>query len=183
MTTKWDLSFIYKGFNDPKIDEDLQTADQLADGLTKYRGKLSTMSADELVELIQKYEGIREYLARTGAFGSLLFSQETTKEEFKALYGKVQQKTVDIYNKLIWISLEINKMEKNVFDNFLKEKALSNYKHFLEVLRLKKPYVLTEEVGNSFFHKDRFDQNSEILIRSLEKMFSNLITKNTLTIQ
>ncbi|MCK4849427.1 MAG: hypothetical protein KAT16_10390, partial [Candidatus Heimdallarchaeota archaeon] len=116
MTTKWDLSFIYKGFDDPKIDEDLQTADQLAEGLAKYRGKLSTLSADEFVDLIQRYEGIQKYLEQTGAFGFLLFSQETTKEEFKALYAKVQQKSVSVNNKLIWMSLEINEMDKSVFD-------------------------------------------------------------------
>jgi len=146
MTTKWDLSFIYKGFDDPKIDEDLQTADRLAEELAKYRGKLSTLPVEELVDLIQKYEEIREYLALPGAFGSLLFAQETTKEEFKALNAKVEQKSVGIYNKLIWVSLEINEMEKNVFNKFLQDPALSNYKHFLEVLRLKKPYVLQEEV-------------------------------------
>ncbi len=146
MTTKWDLSFIYKGFNDPKIYEDLQTADQLAEGLAKYREKLSTLSADELVDFFQQYEGIQEHLSRTGSFGALLFSQETTNEDFKALYAKVQQETVEIYNKLIWVSLEINEMEKNVFASFLKDPALSNYKHFLEVLRLKKPYILSEKV-------------------------------------
>ena len=46
MTTKWDLSFIYNGLNDPKIDEDLQTADRLAEELAKYRGKLSALPVE-----------------------------------------------------------------------------------------------------------------------------------------
>ena len=37
MTSNWDLSYLYKGYNDPKIDEDLNQAEKIADELEIYQ--------------------------------------------------------------------------------------------------------------------------------------------------
>jgi oligoendopeptidase F len=146
MTTRWDLTFLYKGYDDPQIDLDLETADKMADDIAKYRGKLSSLSSSEFAVFLQKHEEIGTLLVQCGSYGSLLFSQETTNDNFKALFARVQQKNVGIGNKLIWINLEINKMEAEVFSKFLKDPQLKNYHHYLEVLRLREPYQLSEPV-------------------------------------
>ncbi len=146
MTTTWDLTFVYKGFDDPQIEMDLKKADQLADEIGKYRGKLATLSSSDFVLFLQQHEEIGSYLVKCGSFGSLLFSQETTNDNFKALFAKVQQKSVAVGNKLIWISLEINKMDSESFTKLLEDPLLSNYHHYLKVLRLREPYQLSEPV-------------------------------------
>ncbi len=146
MTTTWDLTFLYKGYDDPQIDLDLEKADQMAEDIAKYRGKLSSLSSSEFASFLKQHEEIGNFLVQCGSYGSLLFSQETTNDNFKAVFAKVQQKNVAIGNKLIWINLEINKMEPEVFSKFLNDPQLKNYHHYLEVLRLREPYQLTEPV-------------------------------------
>ena len=107
MTSNWDLSFLYKGHNDPKIDEDLNKAKEIADELNKYRGKLKTgeISPQELLELFQQTEKVQTLVSKGEGYGALLFFQETTNEDHKALYAKMQQQDVEIQNRLLWITL------------------------------------------------------------------------------
>ena len=146
MTAKWDLSFIYQGYSDPQIDKDLEKAEQLADQLAKYRKKIVSgdLNSLELNKVFEQLEYIRNLTMRAGSYGFLLFAQETTNEDYKTLYGKMQQKITDISNKLIWAYLEISKMPDEVASGYLSNPELRNYHHYIEVSRLNKPYLLSE---------------------------------------
>ncbi|UCG90167.1 MAG: M3 family oligoendopeptidase [Candidatus Heimdallarchaeota archaeon] len=148
MTSKWDLSFLYKGFDDPKIDEDLNQAKEIADDLEKYRGKIKTgdLSSKELLELFQQDEKVQTLVSKAEGYGALLFYQETTNEDHKALYAKMQQQSVDIENKLIWIILELNELDEELLQKYLQDPLLANYHHYIIVKRLSKPYLLSEPV-------------------------------------
>ncbi|UCE13037.1 MAG: M3 family oligoendopeptidase [Candidatus Heimdallarchaeota archaeon] len=156
MTSKWDLSFIYKGHDDPKIDEDLNYAEQLADDLNKYRGKIKSgeLSTEEFLNLLQQVEEVNARVRRGGAFGSLLFAQETINDEYKAFYGRMQNRSVEISNKLIWIELEINEMSEESVGKYLQDPVLANYHHFIKVQRLSKPYLLSEPVEQVLSQKN-----------------------------
>ncbi len=155
MTSKWDLSFLYQELNDPKIDEDLNRAKEIADELNRFRGKLKNgeLSAQELLELFQQTEKVQTLVSKGEGYGFLLFVQETTNEDHKALYAKMQQQTVEIQNKLLWITLELNDLEENFVEKYLKNPLLANYHHFIKVQRLKKPYLLSEPVEKVLLQK------------------------------
>ncbi len=155
MTSKWDLSFLYQGINDPEIDEDLNQAKEIADELNKYRGKLKNgeLSAQELLELFQQTEKVQTLVSKGEGYGFLLFVQETTNEDHKAIYAKMQQQEVEIQNKLIWITLELNDLQEKLVEKYLKNPLLSNYHHFIEVQRLQKPYLLSEPVEQVLLQK------------------------------
>ena len=155
MTSKWDLSFLYKGHNDPKIDEDLNKAEEIANELAKYYGKLKNgeLSSKELFELFQQAEEVQTLVAKGEGYGALLFYQETANEDHKALYAKMQQRSVDINNKLIWITLELNELQEEIVQKYLQDPLLANYHHYIEVQRLKKPYLLSEPVEQVLLQK------------------------------
>jgi oligoendopeptidase F len=149
MTTKWDLSFLYRETTDPQIESDLKRARKIAQTLEKkYRGKIQDgeISTANLLDFFQNVEEIYTILSKTGGFASLLFAQETTNDDFKRLDTEVQGKSVEIRNQLIWGELEIGKMNDDVVRKFLSNPVLENYHHFIEVLRLSKPYMLEENV-------------------------------------
>jgi len=145
---KWDLSFIYKGFNDRKIDKDIEEAEQMVMNIANFRGKLQSgeISAEDLNDLFQNCEKVYALIGIPRSYGFLLFAQDTTNEHFQALRGKLDQKFVEISNLLIWVDLEINKMSDEVLEKYLNDPNLENYHHYMKVVRLNKPYVLTEEV-------------------------------------
>ncbi|MFQ5979814.1 MAG: M3 family oligoendopeptidase [Candidatus Heimdallarchaeota archaeon] len=148
MTNKWDLSFIYKGHNDPQIDADLNNAEQLAEELSRYRGqiRLGQLSAHELSEFFRQLETIKTSLTKSQSYGSLLFYQETNNEHYKALQARTKQRSVDISNKLIWATLELNELEDQKIEGYLQDPALVNYHHHLRLQRLNQPYLQSEAV-------------------------------------
>ncbi len=156
MTEKWDLSFIYKGFDDPKIEEDMDQAEKFADDLANYRGKIKSgeLSSKELLEFFQQLEKVHTLADRGEAYGFLLFAQETTNDDHKALYSKVEARAVDVSNKLIWIKVEINEMSDKTVERYLADPVLENYHHYIRVQRLSKPYILTEEVEQVLSQKE-----------------------------
>ncbi|MFW9855129.1 MAG: M3 family oligoendopeptidase [Candidatus Thorarchaeota archaeon] len=156
MTTKWDLTFLYQGTNDPQIQIDLKRAEETAQTLErKYRGKIQSgeISSNELLDFFQKVEEIYTILSKAGGFASLLFAQETTNDDFKKLDTEIQGKSVEIRNQLIWGELEIGKMSDNVVKTFTSDPILKNYHHFIKVLRLSKPYMLEEKVEQALSWK------------------------------
>ena len=155
MTSKWDLSFLYQGINDPKIEEDLNHANKIADELSKYRGRLKDgeLSVEELLKLFQLTEKVQALVSRGEGYGLLLFCQETTNEDYKALYAKVQQQDVEIQNKLMWITLELNELKEETVEKYLQNPLLENYHHFIEVQRLNQPYLLSEPVEQVLLQK------------------------------
>lgn len=148
MTSNWDLSFLYKKFNDPKIDEDLNQAEDIAGKLDKHRGKLKKgdLSSKELLELFQQAEKVQTLVSKGEGYGALLFYQDTSNENYKALRSKTQDRGVVIENKLIWITLELNEISEERVKEYLQDPILSNYHHFITVERLNKPYLLSEPV-------------------------------------
>lgn len=156
MTSKWDLTFIYKGHNDPKIDEDLNYAEKLSEDLNKFRGKIKSgqLPTETFLNLLQQVEEVNALVRKGGAFGSLLFAQETTNDEFKTLYDRMQNRSVEISNKLIWFELEINEMSEESVRKYLQDPLLANYHHFIKVQRLSKPYMLSEPVEQVLSQKN-----------------------------
>lgn len=148
LTSNWDLSFIYKGHNDQQIDEDLNYAEQLAEKLSRYRGQIKSgqLSAKELSEFFQQLETIKTLLSKSQSYGSLLFYQETDNEQYKALQARTKQRSVEISNKLIWATLELNELQDQTTEDYLQDPALANYHHHLRVQRLNKPYLQSEAV-------------------------------------
>ncbi|MFX0115284.1 MAG: M3 family oligoendopeptidase [Candidatus Hodarchaeota archaeon] len=148
MTSNWDLSFIYKGYDDPQIAEDLDHAEQLAEELCRYRGRIKSgqLPAKSLNRFFQQLEKVRTLLSKSQFYGSLLVYQQTDNDLHKALQAKTKQRAVEISNKLIWATLELNELSEDVIGNYLKAPDLANYHHHLQVQRLNQPYLQSEAV-------------------------------------
>ena len=65
----WDLSDLYSGINDPKISEHLDNAQSLSNNLErKYKGKIASLSGDEIADLILEYQDISTKLGPRNNF-------------------------------------------------------------------------------------------------------------------
>jgi oligoendopeptidase F len=147
---------MFKGYDDPKIDEDISKAEKLTSKVANFRGQIKSgeISAHQLLSLFHECETIRSLIGIPRSYGYLLFAQNTTNENFKSLYSKMEQKLVEIKNRLIWIELEINDMTEEVLNKYLSDPVLANYHHYIKKKRLKKPYLLTEDVEKALKQKN-----------------------------
>ncbi len=143
---KWDLSIFYKGLNDEKIDEDLKKADLMADQLSKkYRKKIPEISAEDLVNFFHEYEEFLETAAKPNFYALLRFSENTLDQNTQQLLSRIEKRLTEATNKLIFIDLEINEISEERFTQLLENPTLNDYRHYLELIRLMKPYLLGEE--------------------------------------
>jgi oligoendopeptidase F len=141
----WDLTDLYAGMDDPALVADLDAADAEADALDKnYRGRLAGLSAGDLAAMLARYEALRERAARAGTFASLNWTQNTEDPARGALMQKVTERSSRLGQKLVWLDLEIAHAPDDAASMWYAAPELAKYRHWLEVIRLYRPYLLSE---------------------------------------
>ena len=74
----WDLSDLYDGGDDARLQQDEQEAEQAASAFRDtYYGKVAELSAAELAEAIEERQRIEEVLTRALYYAHLWFSTDT----------------------------------------------------------------------------------------------------------
>ena len=142
---RWDLSDLYAGPEDPRIDADLDRgladAEAFAEG---YRGRMGELSAAELAEAVDRLEAINQGVARAAAFSHLLFAADTSVPRHGALMQHVQERGTEIRQHLIFFELEWVGQGDAEAEALLADPALARRRHMLSALRRYRPHVLSE---------------------------------------
>ncbi|MFQ5978149.1 MAG: M3 family oligoendopeptidase [Candidatus Heimdallarchaeota archaeon] len=142
----WDLSFFYEGLDDHRIDEHLTKADGLANEIVNsYRKKIKEASAEDLANMLREYEEFIETIAKPQLYVYLRFTADNLDQDVQSLLSRIEKQVTETTNKLVFIDLEINEIDDGRFNDLLANEVLSDYRHYLELVRLQKPYLLTEE--------------------------------------
>jgi oligoendopeptidase F len=157
---KWDLSDLYSDPDDPTLEADLERALEAARAFAaRYRGGLASLDAGELAGAVDAFEVLQEPLARAGAYAQLLFAADTSAPRHGALLQRVQERSTEIRNELLFFELEWVALEGERADALLADPALARRRHFLQSLRRYRPHVLSEpeerilsEMGNTGRH-------------------------------
>lgn len=141
----WKLEDIYAGAKDPRIEADLKDADARAEALTStYKGRIAELSATELAALLKEYSDIVEIAGKLGMYAYLLWSTNAPDPERGALRMKITEETSQLSQKLVWVELELANAPDAKGEEFLASEATTPYKHWVEVVRMGKPYLLSE---------------------------------------
>lgn len=141
----WDLTDLYAGMDDPRLNADLDAADVEADALdTAYRGRIAALPPAGLAELLGRYEALRERATRAGAFASLNWTQNTEDPARGALLQRVTERGALLGQKLVFMDLELANAPDEAAAAWLADPALARYRHWLEGLRLYRPHLLSE---------------------------------------
>ncbi len=142
---RWDLGDLYAGPDDPRIEADLAGALAAANEFAaRWRGKLDGASAADLAAGVDELERTQEPVARAGSFAGLLFAADTSAPRHGALLQRVQERTSEIRNALVFFELEWVGLENDRAAALLADPALARRRHWLESLRRYRPHVLSE---------------------------------------
>jgi oligoendopeptidase F len=152
----WDLSDLYDGAADPKLEADLRQAEADAkDFATRHAGKLASLRGDALAEAIATYERIEEVLGRVMSYAQLVFSGDAQDPANGRFYGTMQERVTTISSHLLFFTLELNKLEDAALETKLgQSKALARYRPFLRDLRVFRPHQLSDEVEKLLHEKE-----------------------------
>ena len=143
----WDLSMLFSGKNDPRIEETFQNAQKQADDFRRlWQGKITdSAAAADILPALQEYESIMQDALKPLLFASLLHSANVLDPDHGALMQKAQVTLTEIQNKLLFLELSLLALSDEVLQRLISSAELSNYKHYLTNLLKTKPHRLSED--------------------------------------
>jgi len=144
---EWNLSDLYKGFDDPQFDQDLQALQQqAAEFRQNYRNRVSQLTPEEVARCIQQLEEISEKSGYLDTFPTLVFSADTNNTEAKQFLDDVKVSLTRIDNQLLFFDLELQDLDVAKFDEFQASPVLQKYSHYLNRIAEFRSHKLSEEV-------------------------------------
>jgi oligoendopeptidase F len=142
---RWELSDLYAGPDDPALEGDLDGALAAARELAeRVRGRVAELSAAELAEALDALERLEEPVARAGAYAGLLFASDTSAPRHGALLQRVQERTSEIRNELVFFELEWAALDDAKAEAALADPTLAPRRHLLRAMRRYRPHLLSE---------------------------------------
>jgi len=142
---RWDLSDLYAGPDDPRIDADLDTALARAERFAEARrGRVADLTPAALAAALDELEAISELTGRAGAYAGLRFAEDTSAPRHGALLQHVQERSSAIQNTLVFFDLEWLALDDARAEALLAAPELARRRHHLESARRYRPHVLSE---------------------------------------
>jgi oligoendopeptidase F len=142
---EWDLSDLYQGPDDPRLDTELDEALASAQAFReRYRGKLGELSAAELNDAVAELERIKSESMRVETFARLRQAADASDQARGALVQKIRERNTRIETELLFFDLEWGQLDDDVAERLLADAALAKYASVLRSERRYKPYQLTE---------------------------------------
>lgn len=141
----WDLSDLYAGIDDPRLDEDVAAAEARADAFReRYHGHVAELDAQGLAEALDTFEEIESALTRALYFAHLTFSTNMAEPARGALVARLQEKAAALETQLLFLGLEWAAVPDEAAEGLLADPALDRWRHHLRSLRKFRPFLLTE---------------------------------------
>ncbi len=167
----WDLTPLYAGADDPKIQQDLADVQQQAEAFAlQHRGKIAIYDAEELREAIEEQMKILDKISRASSYSWLVFSTDTASPQNGMLVQAVQEAYSQVEQKMVFFSLEWNNVPDEQAEKILQSPVLAAYAHHLEAERRNKPHQLPEDQEKLIIEKDL------VGIQAWERFFGQYVT-------
>lgn len=141
----WDLSDLYDGIDDGRIESDVAQAETEAAAFReRYHGGVAGLDAEALAEAVAEYERIESSLVRPLTFAHLVFATNMADPARGALVARLGEKAAALDTQLLFFGLEWAAVDDEVADALLADSALDHWRHHLQSLRKFRPYLLSE---------------------------------------
>ncbi|KKX30884.1 M3 family oligoendopeptidase [Rhizobium sp. LC145] len=155
----WKLSDLYEDKDSPAFRADLDKAAKLAREFeAKWKGKLAEAAGKTgsggIGEALAEYEVIEDIFGKIGSFAGLTYFSDTSNPANGKFYGDVQSKLTDLSAHLLFLPLELNRIDDAVMDACMdRDPAAGHYRPWIVDLRKDKPYQLEDKLEQLFLEK------------------------------
>ena len=149
----WDLTDLYPSPDDPAIERDLTWVEgESAAFAGDYEGKITTLDAAGMLEMVRRYERIDQVAGRIMSFAGLRYYQDTTDVQRTKFLADCQDRLTDATAPLVFWSLEFNRLEDDHLAGLLAGNPdLARYAPVFDRMRAMKPHQLSDELER-FLH-------------------------------
>jgi oligoendopeptidase F len=144
----WDLSDLYSGLDDPRLDGDLAEALRRARAFeTTCRSKIAVAGGPApafLLSALKELESLSEQMDRPAIYANLVHAAKTDEPAHGALLSRTREKRMEINKHLIFFDLEWVQLAEADATRLCADPRLARYRHYLEQKRAWKPHFLSE---------------------------------------
>ena len=150
----WDLSDLYPGPKSKELESDLDSLKINAENFeTKYQANLTDMSGTKLARCIIEYEKINETVGRVMSYAQLIYATDMSDPENGQFYQSMQEAITEISSKLIFFTLEINRIEDDELEQKLEAPELAHFAPWIRDVRIFRPHQLSDELEKMLLEK------------------------------
>lgn len=170
----WNLSALFSGMDDPKINQSWETAHSRSDAVVRtYTGKIKSdqCSAEQLLGAIQELEEISVLMSKPANYSHLLYAANSSDPKIGAFLSDQMERASAIRVKLLFVELELQEMPESHFSKIITDPKLKNYEHFLREVRKYEPYKLSEK--EEILLEEISNTGSRAWVRLYEELTAN----------
>jgi oligoendopeptidase F len=151
---EWDLTDLYTGRDSPELKGDIDRAEREAGAFAeRYGGKLAGLSGAELGQAVATYERLQETLGRIMSYAYLVYAGAMDDPEIGRFFQTMQECVNAISTKVLFFTLELNRIEDESLDQKLRAPELARYEPWLRDTRAFRPHQLGDELEKLLHEK------------------------------
>jgi oligoendopeptidase F len=158
-TPAWRLADLYPSTDSAELKRDLETGAADAGAFAeRYQGRLAEHAAmadgaARLYTCLKQFEALQDRLGRIGSFAFLNYITKVDDPARAKFFGDIQEKLTNIGAKLLFLGLEINRIEDRLIERLMDEPPLDHFRPWLVEVRKEKPYQLSDDLERLFHEK------------------------------
>ena len=151
------------------VEELLAQVEESVAAFESLREELSAqMDPAKLIGAMQQYEEINTQVYRLLAYGSLWFSSDTQSPDALTYTNRMNQLYAELENRTLFFSLWWKGLEDEEVEALLPDAAVhGDFRHFLQDMRLSKPFMLEENSERIINLKNINGPNALVTIYSM----------------
>jgi len=173
---RWDLTALFSGIDDPKINETWTKAMEAAEAFEKsYRGKIDSpdLTPETLASSLTELEQIYNEVAKPMGFSHLLFATDSGDPVIGSFMQKQQEKGTQLNVRLLFYELELQKADEGVVSKVMADPSLARFRHFVHTTRAFSPYRLGEK--EEIIFEETSNTGSRAWVRLFEEVTANQV--------
>jgi oligoendopeptidase F len=148
--TTWNLSPLFASDTDPQIKKEREIVEKVNKQFVAKWTKDNTYLSDpkKLLTALDEFEKLNFSYGTSGKEGYYFWlrsSQDQLDTNLKAQSAKILDFSITLGNELQFFTLRLSKIDKKKRKEFLTDKRLEKYHHFLERIFKESDYVLSEK--------------------------------------
>ena len=176
---QWDLSDLFAAHDDRRIESALTNcrtrAEKFAERFREALENPATLTSATLRQALEELAEIYEPLGRVGSYAGLLYAADTAKPEYQDLDQRVEQRSTEIRNLLLFFELAWLKTDDAIADKLINDDQLKAYRHYLSSLRRYRRHTLSELEEKLLNERDNTGRNA--FGRLFSEITSSLVFK------
>ena len=175
-TVRWDLSALFSGIDDPKIEETWQIGTERAAAFAeKFRGKIDSpdLTAATLASAVSELEALYSEISKPIGYSSLLFATDSGDPKIGAFMQKQRERSTELSITIMFFELELQAASSEIIDVLLEDATLANYRHYIQSARMYSPHRLSE--AEEIVLEEVANTGSRAWVRLFEELTANQV--------